>query len=237
MNQGFDISIIIPVINEEKNLQKLLPFLNKYGGEHLREIIVVDGGSTDNSIDIAKANGAINVISPKGRAIQMNNGAEIAGGSFLYFVHADTRPPESFADDILHYSAEGYDFGCYRFRFDTDIWYYKINNYFTRFNRLWCRGGDQTLYVKAELFRALNGFDESFVIMEEYNFLERAMKNHELKIMPKDVLVSARKYQENGYFRVQWANYIAFKSYKKGIPTEEIKRNYYEMLRMKTYQG
>lgn len=236
MKQRLDISIIIPTINEEDNLLKLLPFLYKHGGEHLREIIVVDGGSSDNSVDVAKANGALCVSSLKGRAIQMNKGADLAQGAILYFVHADTQPPKSYAKDILHYITQGHEIGCYRFRFDTDIWYYKINNYFTRFNKLWCRGGDQTLYVKAELFHILNGFDESFVIMEEYDFLERAMKNHTLKIIPKDVLVSPRKYKENGYFRVQWANYIAFKNYKKGRPTEEIKRTYYEMLKMKTYQ-
>jgi len=237
MNQLLDISLIIPVIDEAENLEKLLPFLKKYGGKHLREIIVVDGGSTDRSAEVINTHGAVSVASPKGRALQMNKGAAVAKGSILYFVHADTRPPHSFAEDILHYTKEGFDLGCYRFRFDTDKWYFKINNYFTRFNRLWCRGGDQTLYVKADLFRELQGFDESYVIMEEYDFLERATKNHDLKIMPKDVLVSARKYEENGYFRVQWANYIAFKNYKKGKPTEEIKQTYYEMLGMKTYRG
>jgi rSAM/selenodomain-associated transferase 2 len=226
------ISIIIPAINEAKHLAKLIPFLRENAGPHLAEIILVDGGSTDESTRIAQSAGAVVINSPvKRRSVQMNLGAEYSNGDILYFLHADTFPPPQFAFDIVTYFEQGFPMGCYRFKFDSDKWYLRINNYMTRFDFPWCRGGDQSLYVDKDIFNEFGGFREDYIIMEEYEFMEKARKKYPFKIMSDDILVSARKYEMNGYWKVQWANFIAFRKYRSGKPQQEIFDTYHRMLR------
>ena len=225
------ISIIIPVYNEEENIQKLLPRLTTATESIPCEIIVVDGGSTDRTAERATALGATVLRSPKkGRAHQMNHGYENSTGDILYFVHADTLPPLSFVADIQAALAEGYPLGCYRFEFNSPRKILKLNAYFTRFDKMWCRGGDQTLFVTRELFAELKGYCSKHYIMEEYDFIARARKNHPFKIMPKAVLVSARKYETNGYLKVQVANLIVFNMYRFGVSQEKMLKFYRSML-------
>lgn len=225
------ISIIIPVYNEEENIQKLLPRLIDATGSISREIIVVDGGSTDRTAERATSLGATVLRSPKkGRAHQMNHGYENSTGDLLYFVHADTLPPLSFVEDIRAALAEGYPLGCYRFEFDSPRKLLKVNAYFTRFDKMWCRGGDQTLYVTRSLFKELKGYCTKHYIMEEYDFIARARKENTFKIMPKSVLVSARKYENNGYLKVQVANLVVFNMYRLGVSQEKMMKFYRSML-------
>lgn len=225
------ISIIIPVYNEEENIQKLLPRLTAATKSISREIIVVDGGSTDRTVERATALGATVLRAPKkGRAHQMNHGYENSTGDVLYFVHADTLPPESFVADIRAALAEGYPLGCYRFEFNSPRKLLKVNAYFTRFDKMWCRGGDQTLFVTRTLFKELEGYCSKHFIMEEYDFIARARKKNRFKIIPKAVLVSARKYEDNGYLKVQVANLIVFNMYRLGFSQEKMMKFYRSML-------
>lgn len=73
-----------------------------------------------------------------------------------------------------------------------------------------CRGGDQTLFITKKLFYSLNGFDEFYIIMEDFDLIVRIRKIARFKIMPKSVLVSARKYENKSWVRVQGANFIVF---------------------------
>ena len=231
MNTRF-ISVIVPTLNEEKNVHDVINRLQKYGDCYVLEIIIVDGGSTDNTAQVAEAAGAVVVTSPKGRALQMNAGAARAAGEVLYFVHADTQVVESFAEDIFEAIQEGYQAGGYRFRFDSDRWLLKINSYFTRFDSLFVRGGDQTLFVTRALFRSLGGFDERYVIMEEYDFLRRMWKSQRnlFKLIPKEVVVSARKYETNSWLSVQLANLVAVLLFKMGRSPQYIAHLYKKML-------
>jgi rSAM/selenodomain-associated transferase 2 len=225
------ISIIIPVLNEAENIPRLVRHLKTHGGSHLLEIIVVDGGSTDETIPLARAAGATVVRSPKrGRASQMNYGAERARGKLLYFVHADTLPPRTFMADIIESVNQNYPIGCFRFRFDSRRWLLRINSWFTRLDLLWCRGGDQSLYILRELFLELDGFSDEHIIMEEYDLIVRARSKYPFRIIPKNVLVSARKYETNSYLRVQVANFIAFNMYRLGFPQKRIYDTYRRML-------
>src|SRR5687767_11149429 len=97
------ISVIIPVYNEEGVIGKTVRYLKSVSRHDvIKEIIVVDGGSSDNSVNEANMAGARVIGSPrKGRAAQMNEGARVAEGNILYFVHADSLPPPSFPDDIM----------------------------------------------------------------------------------------------------------------------------------------
>ena len=210
------ISIIIPTLNEAENIQRLIEFFKKNDDGQLRELIVTDGGSTDGTPQIAAAAGAKVFSCIKGRACQMNKGAENAKGDILYFVHADSIPPESFMDDLNNAFTEGFPIGCFRFKFNSPKKILKFNSFMTRFDKIFCRGGDQTLYVTRDVFDELQGYRDDFQIMEEYDFIIRARKKYPFKIIPKDVLVSARKYDERSWLRVMMSNSIVFTMFRNG---------------------
>ena len=226
------MSIIIPTYNEAKNISRVLKRLREYSTPDLKEIIVIDGESEDDTVQIAKTCGAdIACISPqKGRAAQMNYGVSLASGDVYYFVHADTLPPKSYIMDIHETLEQGYPMGCYRFQFDSASKLLKINAWFTRFDRLMCRGGDQTLFVTRDLFEEMNGYRDDFRIMEEYDFLTRARKVAQFRIIPKDVIVSARKYDNNSYLRVNLANFTVFMMYFMGFSQDRLVKVYKWML-------
>jgi rSAM/selenodomain-associated transferase 2 len=217
------ISVIIPTKNEAKNIGILIESLKKFGGTNLHEIIVVDSPNTsDNTFEIAKKSGVIAIKSPQaGRAVQMNYGANLANGNILYFVHADTQIHPDYSSDILQAITDGYDFGCYRYKFDSSHFLLKINAFFTRFPFIWCRGGDQTLFIKQKDFIKIGHFRQDFQIMEDYEFIMRANKSLKFKIIPKNVIVSARKYKTNSYLRVQKANFIIMQMFLRGKSTQQ----------------
>ena len=225
------ISVIIPVYNEAHSIASVVSYLLKYGTTTICEIIVVDGGSSDDTINVAKLSGARVVTSPKrGRASQMNYGAEIASGEVLYFVHADSFPPKSFAVDILNSLDEGYKFGRFRTRFDSTNFLLKINAFFTRFDLFFCYGGDQSLFITTPLFNGIEGFDDRMKIMEDYDIVERAKEKAGYKIIQKDTLISARKYDTNSWWKVQQANYTVVRMFKNGASQDDMIGKYHSML-------
>jgi rSAM/selenodomain-associated transferase 2 len=222
-----DISIIIPTYNEEEHISRLVAHLWTHSMGRVREIVVVDGGSQDRTLALAEQAGARAYLAPrKGRATQMNYGATLVGGAILYFVHADSLPPPSYPADILAAHQAGYPLGCFRFRFVSDKLLLKINSYCTRFDRIMCRGGDQTLFILRAVFEELEGYRDDYVIMEEYELILRARKKYPFRIIPREVLVSARKYDHNGYFRVNLANLLVFLMYFAGFSQLALLKTY-----------
>lgn len=221
------ISIIIPTLNEAVNIKRLVEYLLVNGAETISEILVVDAGSTDDTQRLADKSGATVCTAPqKGRAVQMNFGASKAKGELLYFVHADTLPPKDYVQHIQIAIKSGYPIGCFQYRFDSDKWLLKINAWFTRLDRPWCRGGDQSLYISKDNFNMLGGFREDYTIMEDFEFIERARQQLKFKIMPAKMIVSARKYDTNSYLRVQVANLIVFNMYRFGASQKRMVNAY-----------
>ncbi|MGB1103172.1 MAG: TIGR04283 family arsenosugar biosynthesis glycosyltransferase [Crocinitomicaceae bacterium] len=224
-----DISIIIPTLNEEQNIGRLIDRLLTESTDQF-EIIVVDGGSKDNTTDIADAKGAKIIKTGACRAAQMNAGAEIAQFSNLYFVHADTLPPIGFIEDLSSIKTRGYKAGCYRSKFVGGPFILKMNAFFTRFNWLFVRGGDQSLFIDRSYFFELGKYDEEMCIMEEYPLIDRIMKANYWKVLPKVIEIDTRKYDNRSWLIVNKADLSAFRMFKKGEPSEKIKKHYKEML-------
>ncbi len=232
MQEQTKISIIIPVYNEAERIAPLVRYLRHHGAKLVGEVLVVDGGSQDATVQQATTAGARILNSAIcSRAAQMNLGAQQAQCPVLYFVHADTLPPASFAEDIQAAMVSGQVMGCYRYRFDSRSVLLKINAYFNRFPWLWCQGGDKTFFIRQQIFRELGGYDEYYTIMEEYDFLSRAMKKYPLFTVPKYATVSARKYEQNGWLRVQLANTLVFHLFRFRVAPMRLKRVYKTMLR------
>lgn len=227
------VHIVIPVINEAENLRELLPFLR----QELKgrgSITVADGGSTDHVARVIAQNSGVRhlICASRGRARQMNEAAftNSKEAEVVYFVHADTRPPTGFYNDIVSSIAAGFDVGCYRFKFDMFHPLLSINAFFTRFNGLACRGGDQSLFLRREAFVGLGGFQD-MKIMEDYDIIQRVWASElKFRVIPRDIKVSARKYRVNGWYRVQMANLKIFRMYKKGVPQDVMVNTYREML-------
>lgn len=232
MNDVLRLSVIIPAINEEENLRQLIPFLRKHGGDFIEDLIVVDGGSTDQSVQIARSLGAqVYQSEVPSRAIQMNLGAKMAQGNTLYFVHADTRPMVTFCEDIQVARLKGYRAGCYRYRFDSQKVFLKFNSWATKFNGLFAGGGDQTLFISKRFFEELGGFDSYFSIMEDFDLVRRIKRKSSFHIIPKTIRVSARKYDYNSWLRVQVVNLYVFLRFHLGTSPQVLKSIYLKYLR------
>ena len=224
------ISIIIPTYNEADGIQELLRYLKKHADSTVAEMLVVDGQSTDVTIEKVKATGCNYVISPeKGRGAQMNIGADRTTGDILYFIHADSFPPKSFASDILKAVNKRAQSGCYRTAFDSDSWLLKINAWFTRFDRLMYRGGDQTLFITREVFEAMDGF-KNYAIMEDFEMIQRLRKRDTFQIIPKSTVVSARKYEQNSYLKINFINLIIFWMFVLGVSQETMVHAYQQLI-------
>jgi rSAM/selenodomain-associated transferase 2 len=226
------LSVIIPTFNEEQNVGELIKLIHQYGGNTLKEIIVSDAGSSDKTVEVACNCGAVIVNNKrKSRSAQMNSAAAIAQGSVLYFVHADVLPPESFAKDIIQAINEGYKMGAYRSRFNEKSRRLQLNAWMTRFKLLFCRGGDQTLFVTRKHFQELNGFDETYVIMEDYDIIQRSWRNNKFKVFDKTVLISTRKYNSNSFLLVNLVNLWMFILYYVGTNPERMAKTYKRLLK------
>ena len=199
------ISIIIPVLNEEDYIKKvLLNIKNNAASNQIKELLVIDGGSEDATIKTALNEGARVISTAKGRALQMNTGAAIASGDILYFLHVDTLPPKDFDLEILNAYAEGFKVGCFRMKFDSSHPFLSIFTWCTRINTPLCRGGDQSLFILKSLFEKANGFDESYKIYEDNEFIRRVYKMTPFKVLKNTVTTSSRRYDKKGILTLQW---------------------------------
>lgn len=221
------ISIIIPTFNEEEQLPRLLKHLQKSSSGHVAEIIVVDGGSNDNTKDIAIDHPKVFYLpSEKGRAVQMNTGAKMAKGEILYFLHADSLPPDNFDSLIAEEVDNGSDAGCFQMRFDKDHWWLNLMGQFTRINHLSCRGGDQSLFVKREHFFAIGGFDETFRVYEDNEIIKRLYKKGSFKVIKSWLTTSARLYEEMGVWNTQLLFAQIYWKRRLGASADELYEHY-----------
>ncbi|MBO3271924.1 TIGR04283 family arsenosugar biosynthesis glycosyltransferase [Hymenobacter defluvii] len=221
------VSIIIPTFNEADSIAELVRCLRAATVGDEVEILVADGQSPDATAALAQAAGARVVVCPrKGRAAQMNHGAHMATGEILYFLHADTYPPAGFLADIRQALAQGYRSGCYRLAFDHPHWFLRANAWFTRFPWTVVRFGDQSLFVSRALFAQIGGFREDLLVMEDQEIIVRLKAQGPFRVVPRTVTTSARKYLDNGVYRLQGLFTSIAMLYWVGVSQENLVRFY-----------
>jgi len=227
------ISIIIPTLNEATNIQRLLAYINDAPGQDLlAEVLIIDAGSTDDTIAIGKSVGAQALLCPdKGRACQMNYGASIAKGDVLHFIHADVLPPKTFLLDIYENLSDEHQYGCFSYKFDKSSPGLRFNEMMIRFDWVAVGGGDQTLFIKKDFFYEIGGFKEKLPIMEDFDFVWRAKRKAEMCYVKKDAIVSARKFEENSYVKVQLANIFVFFLFRLGVSPHFLAKFYRGVLK------
>lgn len=225
------ISIIIPTYNEADGIAALLSYLINHSDNLIQEIIVSDGGSQDNTVAIAETFPVRAVISPqKGRAAQLNFGASLATGAVLYFLHADTFPPTTFAQQIRQAYQAGFAAGCFRLRFDHESLFLKAHCWFTRFNVNNVRFGDQSLFVSNAVFQKIGGFNTQLLLLEDQEVIGRIRRIAKFRVLKDAVTSSARKYVTNGVVRTQAVYYLIYFMYKAGVSQQKLITTYRKLI-------
>ena len=221
------ISIIIPVLNEE---QAIGSCLDRLSGQPGLEIIVVDGGSSDQTIDVIAAHGLHPVLSAAGRGLQQHTGAKAASGDILLFLHCDTRLPDNFTS-LVHriLQQDGVAAGAFQLAIDAKGVGLRIiesgANLRSRF--LGLPYGDQALFVKRDTYFTAKGFPEQ-PILEELLFLSRLKKIGRIAIAPARATTSARRWQQHGIIKTTIVNQLMLAGWALGITPERLGRWYYQ---------
>jgi rSAM/selenodomain-associated transferase 2 len=190
------------------------------------EIIVVDGGSRDDTVGIARRLGAACVVAPPGRAAAMNRGAALARGEALLFLHADTRlPPDAHLRISSALARPGVVGGCFRLSFDSPRRMLAVYAYFTRFRFRLFHYGDAAYFIRADAFRRLGGYRE-YPVMEDLDLWLRMRGCGRAVVLPSSVLTSARRYERRGALRQQALNVTLVLLFVLGVDPRRLKRFY-----------
>ena len=221
------VSIIIPCFNEAQNIEKTLLPLQKYR-ESGSEIIVVDGGSRDNTIEFAQPLADKLLISKPGRATQMNIGAEQSEAETLLFLHADTLLPESMDRLLSKALAEGYQWGRFNVRLSGSHFVFRIIE--TLMNWRSCltgiATGDQAIFVKREIFEQIKGFPE-IKLMEDIVLSKKLKRLSRPACIQQRVITSSRKWENNGIIKTVLLMWRLRLQYFFGVSADKLHAKYY----------
>jgi rSAM/selenodomain-associated transferase 2 len=220
------LSVVVPMLNEAAAIASTLDALRR--GAPDAELIVVDGGSTDASVAIARPLCDTLLDASRGRAHQMNAGARASHGDVLVFVHADTIVPPTFAADIASALSDPAVVGG---RFDVELdagaLPYRIIgamiNIRSRISRTGT--GDQAIFVRRDVFDRLGGFPE-LELCEDLEFSRRLKRIGRIACLRTRVTTSARRWNRDGVARTVVRMWLIRAMYLLGVPPARLKRMY-----------
>jgi rSAM/selenodomain-associated transferase 2/rSAM/selenodomain-associated transferase 1 len=220
------LSVIIPALNEARVLPATLKSVAQ---DHPNEILVVDGGSVDDTSKVAGSFGAQVISSPPGRARQMNHGAAAARGEILLFVHADTELPAGYRDPIHTALRSPHTVsGAFSFRIREPFSGRSMVEWLANMrSRLWqLPFGDQGLFVRRWAFEYLGGFPD-ISLMEDYELVRRLKRLGKVVTLTPEARTSGRRWRELGVIRTTLINRLAIIGYRLGIAPSRLANFYY----------
>ena len=218
------ISVIIPILNEAKILEKTLSQLQPELGPN--ELIVVDGGSTDTSVQIAEKYGKI-VISERGRAKQLNTGAAVATGDILIFLHADIWLESGALAAVATAISSGYIGGGFRQKIDGEKILYRLIEIAgdIRGKYLKVFYGDSGIFLTRTDFEKIGGFPE-VPILEEMEFSKGLRQLGKTTLLTPYIHISPRRWEARGILRTTLNNWLITLLYFLGVSPEKLARLY-----------
>jgi len=191
------MDIIIPVLNEEKILRERADYYSSL--KRQARIIFVDGGSHDKTVELAKNFGKV-IISSRGRAHQMNEGAKLCQSSHILFLHVDTFLSQDTLENVDKVLQNGICGGCFTLSISDKRFIFRIFEKLVNLRARYFKvmDGDLGLFIKKRYFEDLNGFDE-VPLMEDIFFSRKIRKAGTITVLPDKIFVSSRKWDEQGF--------------------------------------
>jgi len=216
------VSVIIPTLNEAGHVATTVASAR----HEAAEIIVADAGSTDGTAAIARQAGAQVIAAPRGRALQMNAAAETARGAVLLFLHGDTTLPGDYVEHVFAAFADrrvvggAFEFGTGPDTPARPLTEALIN---LRTRHLRMPYGDQGIFISADLFRALGGYDD-VPILEDVRLVRRIKQHGRLSVVPAAVRTSGRRWKARGVVKPTMINMIVLVGSALGVPLTTLAR-------------
>jgi rSAM/selenodomain-associated transferase 2 len=221
---GASISFVIPVLNEEGRIGRLLERLASSYPDS--QVVVVDGGSADGTVLEAESVGCSVLRSASGRAIQMNEGAGIATGDYLFFLHCDTVPTIC-PEDLQACLALTPDWGFFRVRLSGSHWMFRViegaMNLRSRISKV--ATGDQMIFLRRELFEQTGGY-AAIPLMEDIEYCKRLRRIARPVVQQQMVKTSSRRWEQHGIASTVMRMWCLRLAYFLGIPPARL-RDYY----------
>ena len=204
---GVDISIVIPTLNEAQAIGATLEAVSRLQGRF--ELLVVDGGSEDGTVDIVRRAGHRAIVCERGRGCQMHTGAAAASGDVLWFLHADTHPPAQAADRILEALARpDVVGGNFALLFDGGATPARLlTRAYPSFRLLGLSYGDSGIFVRTVVYREIGGF-RPYPIFEDLDLIKRVKRRGRFVHLPCELVTSSRRF-EGRSFTLTFARWTA----------------------------
>ena len=223
---GIKISIIIPVLNEEINLPDALNNLQSFRSKG-HEVVIVDGGSSDNSLMLAQQSADLVIESKAGRALQMNSGAAVATGDIFLFLHCDTTLPDNATKLVAdNYQRENY-WGHFDVRLSSNKFVFRLieqlMNLRSRLTSI--ATGDQAIFIERKLFNQLGGFPE-IALMEDITISGLLRMRSSPVCLKQKVITSSRRWENNGVVTTVLLMWKLRLFYFLGVSADKLSRKY-----------
>jgi rSAM/selenodomain-associated transferase 2 len=219
------IGIVVPVLNESKTLGYFLSRLYEVSRGRY-PVVIVDGGSTDDSVRIARQFFHTESISTPNRGMQLNHGARGLFTDVLLFLHADSELPRGFNFYIQRALADPEVLGgCFRLQFDVHHSLLKFYAWFTKFRGRFFHYGDQAFFIRRETFGVMGGFS-ALPFLEDVDFLRRLKRLGKFVVLPTSVRTSARRFMKRGVVRQQLANILLVTLFEFGVSAGRLAKFY-----------
>ncbi len=230
------IAVVIPVLNEGPAIAETVARVRATGPAC--DVVVVDGGSADDSADLARSAGATVVAGERGRARQMNAGARATASELLLFLHADCRLDAGWTEALVRSAARGWVGGCLSQRIDAPGPVYAtiggLAHARARVLRVFY--GDQGIWARTDVFDRLGGFCEGMPFLEDVEFSRRLRRAGPVGVAAAVIRSSARDWRLHGWWRVALRNWAIAAAYGAGIPADRLAR-WYAPLRLRARAG